>query len=363
MTSKHPPEILDWLMTDSPVNPVDHANFVPKTIDDLSASERHALLHWLMQSGEQSAADREIANAFSAAGQDEQTQTAVIAWLLSARTILSSQQLSIAEKLGKLNASQPSGSTLALLKTASGAVWDGYQRLPMALRLSLPATLAAVPFLGGSGVGIAAFGGAIGLPALLVFFIGASGIASIMAALLHTDDESAVFMQGILAMLATDAALFRLKQAARTAVAQDIAAPYKQPMPTAHDDILAKLLNLSPLDFERHVMAFFAEAGMTAWATPAGSDGGIDGVAKDGPRVLLIQCKRYALDHPVGRPSIQQFKGVIEENAADLGVFVTTSAFTTQAKESAAKTDRLLLIDGERLARWHREGFSLTDAN
>ncbi|WP_200375944.1 restriction endonuclease [Thiocystis violacea] len=364
MASKQPQDILDWLMTDSPVKPVDHTDFVPKNLDHLSASERQALLNWLKHNGDQSAAAADdIANTFAATGKDEQSQASVIAWLLSARNILASEQLSITEKLDKLNDSQPTGATLSILKTASGAVWNGYQRLPLALRLSLPATVAAIPFLGGTGVGIAAFGGAIGLPALLVFFLGASGITSIIAALLHTDDESALFMQGILAILATDGALFRLKQATREAVAQDITVPCRQSIPQAQADILAKLLSLSSLDFERHVMAFFAEAGMTAWATPAGSDGGIDGVAKDGQRVLLIQCKRYALDHPVGRPAIQQFKGVVEENAADLGVFVTTSAFTARAMESAAKTDRLLLVDGERLTRWHREGFSLTAVN
>ncbi len=98
---------------------------------------------------------------------------------------------------------------------------------------------------------------------------------------------------------------------------------------------------------------------MTAWVTPVGSDAGIDGVAKDGQRVILVQCKRYAVDNSVGRPAIQQFKGVIEENAADLGVFVTTSAFTAQARESAAKNDCILLVDGVRLGRWHRDGFSL----
>ena len=56
--------------------------------------------------------------------------------------------------------------------------------------------------------------------------------------------------------------------------------------------------------------------------------------------VILVQCKRNAPEHPVGRPAIQQFKGVIEENGADLGVCVTSSGFTAQARESARKNDR-----------------------
>jgi len=348
-----PPDLQDWLLTDTPVVQQDPATAYRQMLDRMPEADRQAVLGWLEQDGAPVIAKNTIPD------MDDRARSAAVAWLLSAHNVMASEQLSVTEKFRKLLDSPPTDSTLSTLKAVGVATAAGYRSLPLALQLSLPATLVAAPFLGGAGVGIAALGGAVGLPALLVFFLGASGITSVIEALLRTKDGDAVFLQGILALLATDAALFRLNQAAREAVAQDIAPPRKQPMPSAPLAIVGKLLDLSPSDFERHVMAFFGEAGMTAWATPAGADAGIDGVAKDGARVILVQCKRYALEHPVGRPAIQQFKGVIEENGADLGVFVTTSGFTAQALESAAKTDRLLLIDGERLARWHRDGFSL----
>lgn len=69
-----------------------------------------------------------------------------------------------------------------------------------------------------------------------------------------------------------------------------------------------------------------------------------------------MQCKRYSLDNPVGRPAIQQFKGVIEGQKAFRGYFVATSRFTQEAIDSAAQSDRIRLIDGSDLVRWAMEG-------
>lgn len=351
------PDLLDWVMTDTPVAIQTTEAAHQQMLARMSESDRQAVIDWLDGNATQ-AFSPDLAPV-SAATMDDQARATTVAWLLSARSVMASDQLSVADKFRKLLDNPPADSTLSTLKAVGGAAFAGYRSLPLALQLSLPATLVAAPFLGGAGVGIAALGGAIRLPALLVFFLGVSGITSVIEALLHTKDGDAVFLQSVLALLATDAALFRLNQATRETIAKDIAQPRKQPMPTPQDALLAKLLSLSPFDFERHVMAFFADAGMTAWVTPAGADAGIDGVAKDGQRAILVQCKRYAPGNPVGRPVIQQFKGVIEENAAALGVFVTTSDFTAQARESAAKNERLVLVDGERLMRWHSDGFDL----
>jgi hypothetical protein len=343
-----PPILRDWLLTDEVVPPASSTPYLPKNLDQLSTADREAVLDWLG-----------VPPSEHEPPPADPAQQAAVAWLLQARTILASEQLSAHEKIAKLRAARPEASALALIKRLVGATLGGYGRLPVGLRVALPATLLAAPVLGGTGVGIAAFGGAIGLPALLVFFLGVSGLTSLIAALLDTDDDNAIFVQGILALLATDAALMRLKAATRTIVVQDITTPRRHPMPDDPAALRARWLALSPLEFEQHVMSLFVAAGLTAWVTPAGSDAGIDGVAKDGERLILVQCKRYASENPVSRPAIQQFKGVIEENGADLGVFVTTSGFTAQALESAGKSERLLLVGPERLARWQTGGLSL----
>jgi restriction endonuclease Mrr len=61
----------------------------------------------------------------------------------------------------------------------------------------------------------------------------------------------------------------------------------------------------------------------------------------------------------VGRPIIQQFKGVIEENQAWRGYIVTTSYFTSEAKDSAEKNDKLRLIDMDALIDWHVKGLKI----
>ena len=38
------------------------------------------------------------------------------------------------------------------------------------------------------------------------------------------------------------------------------------------------------------------------------------------------------------------------------GYFVTTSRFTDEATESASKSDRIVLVDGDELLRWHTIG-------
>ncbi|MGK8503732.1 restriction endonuclease [Nocardia asiatica] len=64
-----------------------------------------------------------------------------------------------------------------------------------------------------------------------------------------------------------------------------------------------------------------------------------------------MQAKRYAADNTVGRPEIQAFVGALHGVGAARGVFITTSAFTSGAREYAQNIGtRIILIDGRRLA-------------
>jgi len=88
--------------------------------------------------------------------------------------------------------------------------------------------------------------------------------------------------------------------------------------------------------------------------TAAGADGGIDGIIpldKLGLDKVYVQAKRYAEDKAISRPTIQGFLGALSERGATRGVFITTSRFTDEARESAARSsDSLVLIDGEEFA-------------
>ena len=82
-------------------------------------------------------------------------------------------------------------------------------------------------------------------------------------------------------------------------------------------------------------------------------DGGVDGVINEdvlGLDRVYVQAKRYTPGAAVGRPDVQAFTGSLVGLGATKGVFVTTSTFSAQAIEFAARIpQRVILIDGKRL--------------
>lgn len=81
-------------------------------------------------------------------------------------------------------------------------------------------------------------------------------------------------------------------------------------------------------------------------------DGGIDDIIKEdrlGLDVIYIQAKRWEAD--VGSSEIRNFIGALSVQKARKGVFITTSGFNKNARETAAKVDsKIVLIDGPMLA-------------
>lgn len=79
-----------------------------------------------------------------------------------------------------------------------------------------------------------------------------------------------------------------------------------------------------------------------------------------------MQAKRYAPGNAVGRPEVQGFVGSLVGLGATKGVFVTTSAFSAQARDFVRHlTQRVILIDGQQLADLmieHNVGVRLTRA-
>lgn len=66
---------------------------------------------------------------------------------------------------------------------------------------------------------------------------------------------------------------------------------------------------------------------------------------------VCVQAKRYS-GNSVGRPDVQAFLGSLVGLGASMGVFVTTSTFSTQARDFAWQMPhRVILIDGEQLTQ------------
>lgn len=124
------------------------------------------------------------------------------------------------------------------------------------------------------------------------------------------------------------------------------------------EELISKIKSASPAFFENLVVELLVSMGYGGSRKDAGQtlgksgDGGIDGVIKEdrlGLDVIYLQAKRW--EGTVGRPEIQKFAGALQGQRAKKGIFLTTSNFSSEAKEYAAFIDsRIVLIDGEKLA-------------
>lgn len=124
-------------------------------------------------------------------------------------------------------------------------------------------------------------------------------------------------------------------------------------------ELLRRIKEASPAFFERVVVELLVAMGYGGSRQDAGStvgrsgDGGVDGVIKEdrlGLDVIYVQAKRW--DTTVGRPEIQKFAGALQGQRAKKGVFITTSDFSREAEDYAARIDtRIVLIGGATLAK------------
>ena len=126
------------------------------------------------------------------------------------------------------------------------------------------------------------------------------------------------------------------------------------------EDLLARLRGTHPDFFEEAVVQVLLQmgyGGAEARGRRIGGsgDGGVDGVIDQDPLGLdqiYVQAKRYGEGNSVGREAIQAFVGALHGKGATKGIFITTSTFTSGAKEYASVVpSRPILIDGARLVK------------
>jgi restriction system protein len=127
-------------------------------------------------------------------------------------------------------------------------------------------------------------------------------------------------------------------------------------------ELLEKVLAGTPAFFESVVVRLLIAMGYggsvndldTALVGKSG-DGGVDGVIDQDPLGLdriYVQAKRYADGNNVGAGAIRDFFGSLDRFKASKGLFVTTSTFSTSARETAdLLSKRIVLIDGSQLSR------------
>ena len=106
------------------------------------------------------------------------------------------------------------------------------------------------------------------------------------------------------------------------------------------DDLLTRILRLSPGAFERLCQRLLRESGFVqVQVTGRAGDHGIDGhgllqMARLVSFPVFFQCKRW--QNPVGPSVVRDFRGAMQ-GRADRGLIITTSTFTAEARKEAAR--------------------------
>lgn len=107
---------------------------------------------------------------------------------------------------------------------------------------------------------------------------------------------------------------------------------------------------LSSREFEELVAEMFRQQGFEVELTQETRDNGCDVIATKSigglPFMLLIECKKYARERPVGVNLVRSLLGVQTDRKANKAVLVTTSRFTKPARSFAEHQQHLIsLVD------------------
>lgn len=122
-------------------------------------------------------------------------------------------------------------------------------------------------------------------------------------------------------------------------------------------ETIDKIKSCSPQFFENLVVDIVVKMGYGGSRNDAGraigrsGDEGIDGIINEdrlGLDVIYLQAKKW--EGNVSRPEIQKFAGALQGKRAKKGIFITTSDFSSEAREYVKNVDaKIILIDGRQL--------------
>jgi restriction system protein len=133
---------------------------------------------------------------------------------------------------------------------------------------------------------------------------------------------------------------------------------YEEVRTALADELLARLVTGEDAFFEEVVLDVLVGLGYggskrdAAERVGRSGDGGIDGVIREdqlGLDAIYVQAKKWARDRSVGPREIREFLGALQDQEAGKGVFITTSTFSSEARELARRR-RVVLLDGSELA-------------
>lgn len=137
------------------------------------------------------------------------------------------------------------------------------------------------------------------------------------------------------------------------------------------DRLLEKVKLINAFSFERLVKDLIAkimkvQSSKDAVVTQHSKDGGIDGYINADAfgikKLCCFQAKKW--DAAVGVKIVRELVGSLAEMKCDVGIVVTTSSFSKDAKDYNASGYKIILIDGKKLAELMIEsGIGISEKN
>lgn len=121
----------------------------------------------------------------------------------------------------------------------------------------------------------------------------------------------------------------------------------------------SELQKVDARKFEELIAELLLREGLDVTLTPKSKDGGRDILAyyknDIAENLYLVECKRYALNNPVGVKIIRELYGIVEAERATAGLVVTTSRFTKGALEFRETVrHRIKLKEYNQLCSWFK---------
>ena len=282
----------------------------------------------------------------------EQDRIEILDWLNLVRAFLSDSNLSKMEKFKRIYAISDSKKTIKILLNSLSETVKNYKNSDMSLsvKIALPVTLAALAVFGGQGAGIAAFGGAIGIPIVLIIFLGTAGITSILEGFIESKHANN-YIGSLKSTLTKKSFYSNIPDDLKIILEDDGVEPQFFEFPKVEIIIENYLLNLGDMEFNQHIMSFFQRKGMPSWVTKNPNKFQINGFAEDNGELTAVWCNRFNASGVVSKEMVDQFyHGTPFINK----VFViTTDKFSPESKELAKSVNNLFLIDMDELVQWH----------
>ncbi len=114
---------------------------------------------------------------------------------------------------------------------------------------------------------------------------------------------------------------------------------------------LDEIRRLNWRQFELLIVQAYQRQGYTTewrggWRRP---DGGVDILARGHGETAVVQCKHWHATSKVSVKAVRELGGVLKENKADRGIFITTAGYTDDAWRYAKNNPEIVLIDGPAL--------------